>query len=489
MSYPRLVARGSSETIHSADIERMATLTSRSSSCISDRQMTQYSSVQKSAVRKPNSGGMPRLPQRGRFTPPVAPVSETSRSSLLSRCVVPDSGRLTTSFGAAARAYGADWKKDAERLDSGFEEQQHSPGKLSLPSSLCGDDADSDRVGTRSAAVVTSSTPALKPRCIETDGAPVIMTTTVKTVDTAYFQKSEPTFPSHITEKPNVVPSPAIPTSTAASELYRQRLEGIKQQATEWLRLQKGLELLLPNTEGDTGLHQAIIHNKPAILNRLLDLVAQYPQLEQSINDQNALFQTGLHLAVHTQQPEVIRKLMKAGAHLHLQDHKGNTPLHIACRFSSTKCLDEILSRVSPSAILQIAQIRNFDGLSCVHMAVMSSNTQALLKLKGAGVDMNMKDHCSGKTPLHLAVEIGSFQLVQLLVQSCNANCNTHTYSGCTPLHVAAGRGQIELVAYLVSVGANPDACTDEGDTPLDLTTSKSVSLFLEQVAAINMEY
>ena len=250
MSYPRLVARGSSETIHSADIERMATLTSRSSSCISDRQMTQYSNVQKSAVRKPNGGGMPRLPQRSRFTTPVAPVSETSRGSLPSRCVVPDSGRLTTSFGAAARAYGTDWKKDAERIDSGFEEQQHSPGKLTLPSSLCGDDADPDHVGTRSAPVVTSSTPALKPRCIEDDGAPVIPM--AKTIDTGYFQKSEPTFPSHIAEKPNVAPSPSIPTSTAASELYRQRLEGIKQQATAWFRLQKGLELLLPNTEGDT---------------------------------------------------------------------------------------------------------------------------------------------------------------------------------------------------------------------------------------------
>ena len=110
-----------------------------------------------------------------------------------------------------------------------------------------------------------------------------------------------------------------------------------------------------------------------------------------TIEYSNLILQTGLHLAVHTQQPEIIRKLMKSGAHLHLQDHKGNTPLHIACRFSSTKCLDEILSSLSPSAILQIAQIRNFDGQSCVHVAVMSRNTQALLKLKGAGVDMNMK--------------------------------------------------------------------------------------------------
>lgn len=77
---------------------------------------------------------------------------------------------------------------------------------------------------------------------------------------------------------------------------------------------------------------------------------------------------------------------------------------------------------------------------------------------------------------------MGSFQLTQLLVQSCDAGINTATYFGCTPLHTAAGRGQIAIVAYLVSVGANPAACTDEGDTPLDLSTSQPVSEFLTRV-------
>lgn len=41
----------------------------------------------------------------------------------------------------------------------------------------------------------------------------------------------------------------------------------------------------------NSGFHESIIHNKPSMLNRLLDLLAQYPQLKQSVNDQNALFQ------------------------------------------------------------------------------------------------------------------------------------------------------------------------------------------------------
>ena len=52
---------------------------------------------------------------------------------------------------------------------------------------------------------------------------------------------------------------------------------------------------------------------------------------------------------------------------------------------------------------------------------------------------------------------------------------NASTYSGCTPLHIASGRGSIVLVAYLISMGANPELLTDEGDTALDLAASEEV--------------
>lgn len=103
------------------------------------------------------------------------------------------------------------------------------------------------------------------------------------------------------------------------------------------------------------------------------------------------LLQTALHLATHTQQTDMIRKLLIAGASLHLTDHKGNTPLHVACKFSSPKCLDEILRYVSLSTLLKVSQIRNNDGLTCVHVAAKYGNTDTLRKLKNMGVDMNMQ--------------------------------------------------------------------------------------------------
>ena len=101
--------------------------------------------------------------------------------------------------------------------------------------------------------------------------------------------------------------------------------------------------------------------------------------------------QTPLHLATHTQQTEMIRKLLIAGASPHLVDHKGNTAMHIACKFSSTKCLDELLRYTTLRNIRQIAQLRNNEGMSCVHIAVRHGNTDALRKIRSMGVDLNMQ--------------------------------------------------------------------------------------------------
>ena len=110
-----------------------------------------------------------------------------------------------------------------------------------------------------------------------------------------------------------------------------------------------------------------------------------------------SLLQTALHLAAHTQQHELVRKLLVSDASLCLTDHKGNTPLHVVCRFSSSKCLEEILRLVKLSTILEAAQIRNNEGLTCMHIAVQHKNTDALRKLKSIGVDVNMQvwDKCS----------------------------------------------------------------------------------------------
>lgn len=98
---------------------------------------------------------------------------------------------------------------------------------------------------------------------------------------------------------------------------------------------------------------------------------------------------------------------------------------------------------------------------------------------------MTMQDFNSGKTALHLAAESNSLPNVQFMLETCDADVNCLTYSGCSPLHIAAGRGDISVVAYLVSMGADPELCTDEGDMALELAGSADVHTFLTKVAAL----
>ena len=82
-----------------------------------------------------------------------------------------------------------------------------------------------------------------------------------------------------------------------------------------------------------------------------------------------------------------------------------------------------------------------------------------------------IQDACSGRTPLHYAVEQENFILVNYLLES-NCSVNVATFAGNTPLHIAAGRRLKEIVALLMAYGANPAIANGEGDFPSDLPAS-----------------
>lgn len=87
----------------------------------------------------------------------------------------------------------------------------------------------------------------------------------------------------------------------------------------------------------------------------------------------------------------MMKMLIKAGASLRLQDHKGNTPLHIACQQRNTACLDVLLSTLNHRTLSDLADIRNYEGNSCVHTAAYAENIEGLLKLRAAGVYVDIK--------------------------------------------------------------------------------------------------
>ncbi|XP_033104749.1 NF-kappa-B inhibitor epsilon-like [Anneissia japonica] len=129
--------------------------------------------------------------------------------------------------------------------------------------------------------------------------------------------------------------------------------------------------------EGDTPLHSSIIYNSPKYAERFISCS---PCLEY-LNIQNKLRQTPMHLSVIMKQPRLTRQLVVAGANLEMQDHNGQTSLHLACKSHDyMECVRELTRPITDKdrynwpgrfycpSIPQNLELQNFEGYTCLHL-------------------------------------------------------------------------------------------------------------------------
>ncbi|RWS20258.1 NF-kappa-B inhibitor cactus-like protein, partial [Leptotrombidium deliense] len=81
----------------------------------------------------------------------------------------------------------------------------------------------------------------------------------------------------------------------------------------------------------------------------------------------------------------------------------------------------------------------NYEGETCVHLAVRIGNEKLLERLVSAGADVNAREAKSGKTALHIVVENQKIHvnMAQCLLSDCKADVNVVTYSGHTAKYMA----------------------------------------------------
>lgn len=209
--------------------------------------------------------------------------------------------------------------------------------------------------------------------------------------------------------------------------------------------------------DGDNILHLTIISGRTAYSRLLINLAPEYNCLSFS----NNLRQTPLHLAVLTRQPDIVRRLVCAGAAVLAQDVQGNTPLHIACALGDEQTVRHLLAPVLYEETLenkysipyqrvpQDLSIRNYEGHTCLHIAVSARNFEVVQILLDTGVNVNVGDSKSGRSALHLAADTGDTEMVELLLSSRGINVHTQDYAGFTPAQLAYGRNHLETVKMI----------------------------------------
>ncbi|KAJ7988014.1 hypothetical protein DPEC_G00319230 [Dallia pectoralis] len=216
--------------------------------------------------------------------------------------------------------------------------------------------------------------------------------------------------------------------------------------------------------DGDTYLHLAIIHEATEHTEQMINLSQNDDQFLDAQNNQR---QTALHLAVITEQPRLVERLLKAGCDPRLADDNGNTPLHIACKKGSLASFS-VITQNCPRHLSFILSFPNYDGHSCLHLASINGFLSMVESLVQLGADVNAQEQCSGRTSLHLAVDLQNLSLVHRLL-SLGADVDSLTYGGYTPYHLTYGRQNAEIRHQLYEKTAQdlrelPESESEESD-------------------------
>ncbi|KAH3838814.1 hypothetical protein DPMN_112229 [Dreissena polymorpha] len=126
-------------------------------------------------------------------------------------------------------------------------------------------------------------------------------------------------------------------------------------------------------------------------------------------------------------------------------DRNGITPLHIACRDGFYE-----IARYSTHEL----DIANYDGLTCLHLAVMNRHVDILQLLIERDVHLNTIERKAGRTILHMARISLGVKLVQTLMSVKSCTIDARTYSGYTPLDLARDYHKGGVNTILAAAGA-----------------------------------
>ncbi|NP_001089250.1 uncharacterized protein LOC734297 [Xenopus laevis] len=204
------------------------------------------------------------------------------------------------------------------------------------------------------------------------------------------------------------------------------------------------------NEDGDSLLHLAIIHEEKALVK---EVIRRSYRDHCYLNKHNHLHQTALHLAVITEQHDISLLLLQAGCDAEIQDFRGNTALHIACKQGSLRGVAVLVQHCDKQLPALLKSV-NYDGHTCLHLASINGFLALVEILITKGADINAQEPCNGRTALHMAVDLQNYDLMSLLLKF-GADVNRVTYQGYSPCQLTWGRNNLRIQQQLVAVTQN----------------------------------
>lgn len=190
------------------------------------------------------------------------------------------------------------------------------------------------------------------------------------------------------------------------------------------------------NPESSSKLSRAVKARNIADVKRLLK------QGKSSDEPDNRGY-TALHEASRADDLlDIVKVLVNSGAYIEHKTVEGETPLFLACVYSSEKIVQYFLSHNC------LVNNSNIDSVSPLHIACSKRNYNVIDMLIKAGANVDAKDN-EMLTPIFYAIQFENLGAVKmLLLAGCNAE--TMDYFSRTPLQYSCTVGNVEIFDVLV---------------------------------------
>ena len=202
----------------------------------------------------------------------------------------------------------------------------------------------------------------------------------------------------------------------------------------------------LSNKQGETPLHVCIQKGNA-------DLVRALIKANVGIN----MKISPLSHACMTNNHEIAKLLLDAGADPNIADRHGETPLHYASGHKYSKMVKLLLSHPKINV-----NLTDNMGDTALHKAACQGHLKLMTLLLDMGADPNIPAN-DGMTVLMTANKYGKKKVVALLLQCGRTNIDLQTAAGQTALMFAAKKGNAKCVKMLILRGANHSVADKAG--------------------------
>ncbi|XP_065835605.1 putative ankyrin repeat protein RF_0381 isoform X2 [Oscarella lobularis] len=151
-----------------------------------------------------------------------------------------------------------------------------------------------------------------------------------------------------------------------------------------------------------------------------------------------------LHLAAWRNRLKVAEYLIAIGMNIEHRNNRDETPFLLACKYGNADFVDLLISK----GCNRLAESTTGGALALAIIGRQFEMTQKLVKL---GFDVNKPcEKADGYTSLHWAVSKEGNQIVNFLIEK-GANLEAKTKTGSTPIMIAVYNGNVDLLDLLIS--------------------------------------